>query len=72
MALYPAGNLLQRTLGVSVVVADQSAGNDCLLPGVLALHFRNRNVKFTVQSCQQRFDAASFFFEGSASREVDM
>jgi hypothetical protein len=65
-------DFLQAALNVNRIVANQSASNYCFLPGVLMAHFRNRDVKLTVQARQEWFQAAALFFEGSTARYVQM
>ncbi len=53
---------LQSSLRVVMVVADQGAGKDGLVPFVQQVHFGGGDVELAVQARQDGFDAAALVF----------
>jgi hypothetical protein len=54
------------------VIADQCAPDQGFLPCVQPIDFSNRNIKFSMQPNQERFEPASLLFEGCATGQVEV
>ena len=51
---------------------DHRAGNDRLLPFVLQIHLRHRDVELAMQTRDKRLDPSALFFERGAGGEVQV
>ena len=72
MRLDPIRDRLQAGLQQRMLIGDHDAANHGLLPMILQVHFRNREVEFTPQPRHERFDNAAFLLEGAAARQVQV
>ncbi len=66
------GDVLQRALGVSCVVADKGASDDGAAPDIIMFYLSRGDVELAMQARQQRFEPAAFLFERSAAGYVDV
>ena len=55
-----------------MVVSDHGAGDDRLLPFVLQIHLRHRDIELAMQARDERLEPSALFFEGGASGEVQV
>lgn len=72
MPLGPLADGFQRRVQVGNIVADHPAGNDRLLPFVLQIHLRHRDIELAVQAVDERLEPSALFFERGAAGEVEM
>ncbi len=68
----PFCRVLQRGLQKRGVVPNHRADDNRILPLVLQIHLRDRDIKLTMQTRDERFDAPALFFEGGAGGEVEV
>ena len=72
MAFDPLNDFLQGSLGVPVIVADQRAADDRVLPDIVMVYFGHRDIELAVQARQQRFEPVAFLFQRRAAGNVNM
>jgi len=57
---------------MTAVIADHRTTDDCLLPFILQIHLRHRDVELAMQARNKWLDPSALFFERGASREVEV
>lgn len=70
--LNPLFYCLQGPLDLDPIRIDQRTGNDRLLPHILPVHLRHRDVELAVQAVKQRLEPPALFLQGCAAGQVQV
>ena len=72
MPIDKASDLAELSLKYFFIIRNQGTPYDCLRPAILFVNFCNRNIEFSMQSVNERFNDTSFFLQGSAGRNQEV
>ena len=72
IGFHPFCHTLQGLSQCHSIGVDHCARDNRLLPFVLQIHLRNRDVEFAMQTRDERLNPSALFFEGSAGGEMEV
>lgn len=70
--VQPMDDGLERILGEGMVIADHGAADNGFIPHIMLINFCHGEVEFAMKAGNQRFNAATFFFERFAAGKLEV